>query len=167
MVAPRIAQRERERLREQASNMNPAERESILKHHLPEPIPLADIRHRRKKPLRKTPIRTFLKTLLYQFTYTVIHIFFGIFIRLSQTYHAVVDRIFAIVYYHHRAPELIQKDVKGLERLPEHLSVILSLRREDDALTVLMDEVAELAAWSTCAGIPALTVYEQTGMSIV
>lgn len=147
--------------------MNPAERESILKHYLPEPIPLADVRHRRKKPLRKTPIRTFLKTLLYQFTYTVIHIFFGIFIRLSQTYHAVVDRIFAIVYYHHRAPELIQKDVKGLERLPEHLSVILSLRREDDALAVLMDEVAELAAWSTCAGIPALTVYEQTGMSIV
>lgn len=83
--------------------------------------------------------------------------------RLIQTYHAVVDRVFAIVYYHHRTPELIKKDVKGLKRLPEHLSVVLSLKKEDDSLAMLMDEVAELTAWSACSGIPMLSVYERTG----
>lgn len=140
------------------NDISAADRESILKPYLPEPS-----QRRKKAPPRKTPIRTFLKTQLYQLTYTLIHIVFGIFVRLIQSYHAVVDRIFAIVYYHHRTPELIQKDVKGLKRLPEHLGIVLSLRKEDDALAVLMDEVAELAAWSACAGVPTLSVYEKTG----
>jgi len=75
----------------------------------------------------------------------------------------VVDRILAIVYHHHRTPELIRKDVRGLKRIPEHLSVVLTLRTEDDSLAVLMDEVAELAAWCTCSGIGQLSVYEKTG----
>lgn len=83
--------------------------------------------------------------------------------RLIQVYHAVLDRILAVVYHHHRTPELIRKDVKNLDRLPEHLSVILSLRAGEDALAILMDEVAELAAWSVSAGIPVLSVYEKNG----
>lgn len=74
------------------------------------------------------------------------------------------DRILAILYYHHRTPELIQKDVKGLDRLPKHLSVILKL--EDGGrggLEALVDEVAEISAWCACVGIPMLSVYEQTG----
>ncbi|GAB1207739.1 hypothetical protein APSETT445_006469 [Aspergillus pseudonomiae] len=117
--------------------------------------------------MTKTPIRTFVKSQLHQLTYTLIHIFFGIVVRLAQSYHAVVDRVFAIVYYHHRTPELIRKDVKNLDRLPEHLSVILSLRQEEDSLTVLMDEVAELAAWSVSAGIPVLSIYEKSGASVL
>lgn len=30
-------------------------------------------------------------------------------------------------------------------------------------LEALVDEVAEIAAWCACAGIPTLSVYEQTG----
>jgi hypothetical protein len=84
-----------------------------------------------------------------------------------MAYHAVKDRILAILYYHHRTPELIQKDVKGLSRLPEHLSVILKLEgggRGGAALEALVDEVAEIAAWCACIGIPLLSVYEQSGM---
>jgi dehydrodolichyl diphosphate syntase complex subunit NUS1 len=55
--------------------------------------------------------------------------------------------------------------VRSLKRLPQHLSVILTLRKEDDALAVLMDEVAELTAWCTCAGIAQLSVYEKSGTS--
>jgi len=77
--------------------------------------------------------------------------------------------VFAILYYHHRTPELIQKDVKGLSRLPEHLSVILKL--EDEAkggagLEGLVDEVAEIAAWCACAGISTLSIYERTGVLV-
>jgi dehydrodolichyl diphosphate syntase complex subunit NUS1 len=96
-----------------------------------------------------------------------VHTIFSVYIRFRQGYHAVKDRILAILYYHHRTPELIQKDVKGLSRLPEHLSVILKLEdggRGGAGLEALVDEVAEIAAWCACVGIPTLSVYEQTGM---
>jgi dehydrodolichyl diphosphate syntase complex subunit NUS1 len=78
----------------------------------------------------------------------------------------VVNRIPAIINSHYSTSELIQKDIKGLSRLPEHLSVIVSLRNEDDALQRLMDEVAEIAAWSACARISTLSVYEKNGLHI-
>ena len=96
------------------------------------------------------------------------HTIFSVYIRLRQAYHAVKDRILAILYYHHRTPELIQKDVKGLSRLPKHLSVILKLEdggRGGAGLEALVDEVAEISAWCACVGIPMLSIYEKTGMS--
>jgi hypothetical protein len=78
----------------------------------------------------------------------------------------VVDPFLAIVNYRHRTSQLIQKDIEGLSRLPEHLTVVISLQKEDDALHRLMDEVAELAAWSACAGIPTLSIYEKKGLHI-
>lgn len=169
----------RAEIRSRGDKLNAAERENLLKPYLPDPADLApsssssprrsrattSSSQRRQKP-RKKPIRTFLKSQLYRLTYAITHIFFGIVVRLLQAYHAVVDRVFAIVYHHHRTPELIRKDVRGLKRLPEHLSVILTLQKEDDALAVLMDEVAELAAWSACAGIPQLSVYEKSGKDV-
>ena len=94
------------------------------------------------------------------------HALFSLYIRLRQTYHVVLDRSFAILYYHHRAPELIRQDVQGLNRLPEHLSVILELKSEERGqagLEKLMDDVAEISTWCTCVGIPMLSVYEKTG----
>ena len=94
------------------------------------------------------------------------HTLFSIYIRIRQIYHAILDRVFAILYYHHRAPELIRQDVKNLSRIPEHLSVLLEFKGEERGtagLEALMDEVAEIAAWCSCAGIPMLSVYEKTG----
>jgi len=107
-----------------------------------------------------------LKNQLHALLFVIVHTIFSIYIRIRQAYHAVVDRIFAILYYHHRTPELIMKDVKGLKRLPEHLSVILKLEdgaRGGAGLEALVDEVAEVAAWCACVGIPMLSVYERTG----
>ena len=98
---------------------------------------------------------------------------FSAYIRIRQTYHILLDRVFAILYYHHRAPELIQQDVRNLSRIPEHLSVILELKGEEGGtrgtagLEVLMDEVAEISAWCSCVGIPMLSVYEKTGMVLL
>ena len=168
MVSQKDQELFRDDIRAPGAKLSAADRESLLKPYLPDPADLprqGQQTQRRRQPFRKTPIRTFIKSQIHQLTYTLIHIFFGIALRLIQAYHAVVDRIFAIVYHHHRTPELIRKDVTGLKRLPEHLSIILSLRKEDDALGVLMDEVAELAAWSAGAGIPVISVYEKSGMS--
>ncbi|KAJ5160669.1 uncharacterized protein N7482_007673 [Penicillium canariense] len=169
----------RAEIRSRGGKLNAADRENLLKPYLPDPAELASSSsssspprrsrastsssQRRQKP-RKKPVRTFLKSQLHHLTYAITHIVFGIVVRLLQAYHAIVDRVFAIVYHHHRTPELIRKDVRGLKRLPQHLSVILTLQKEDDALSVLMDEVAELAAWSTCAGIAQLSVYEKSGV---
>lgn len=111
-------------------------------------------------------VRKFFKNQLHALVYAIIHTIFSVYIRLRQAYHVVKDRILAILYYHHRTPELIQKDVKGLSRLPKHLSVILKLEdggRGGAALEALVDEVAEISAWCACVGIPMLSVYEQTG----
>ncbi|PYI07434.1 nuclear undecaprenyl pyrophosphate synthase [Aspergillus sclerotiicarbonarius CBS 121057] len=165
MVSQRDKELFRDDVRSRGTKLSAADRENLLRPYLPDPSDLPRRPpQRRKKASRRTPIRTFIKSQLHLLTYTVIHIIFGIISRLTLSYHAVVDRIFAIIYYHHRTPELIRKDVKSLKRLPEHLSVILSLRKEDDALAILMDEVAELAAWSVSSGIPVLSVYEKTGV---
>ncbi|EAW13573.1 ditrans,polycis-polyprenyl diphosphate synthase [Aspergillus clavatus NRRL 1] len=164
-----VSQRDRELLRDNVRShgvkLTAADRASILKPYLPDPSDLPSRPLQRpQKVCRKTPIRTFLKLQLHQLAYALIHIVYGIIIRLVQSYHALVDRVFAVVYYHHRTPDLIRKDVKGLKRLPEHLTVVLSSRREDDGLAILMDEVADLAAWSVSSGIPMLSIYEKSGV---
>jgi dehydrodolichyl diphosphate syntase complex subunit NUS1 len=168
MVSSKATNLYREDVRLRGSKLSAADREKLLKPYLPDPSALSSRpsqRRRRtgKKQKRSAPIRNFLRSRLHQLVYTLIHLFFGLYIRLSQTVFAVIDRVLAIVYYHHRTPELIQKDIRSLNRLPEHLSVVLRLRQEEDAVHTLMDEVAELAAWSACAGIPLLSIYERTG----
>ncbi|KAJ5587968.1 uncharacterized protein N7459_003733 [Penicillium hispanicum] len=170
-----VSQQDREilraEIRSRGTELSATDRENLIKPYLPDPAelsrrpqPSTSSSYQRRQKTRKTPIRTFVKSQIHHLAYALTHIFFGIVVRLLQAYHAVVDRVFAIVYHHHRTPELIRKDVRGLKRLPQHLSVILNLRTEDDALAVLMDEVAELAAWSACAGISQLSVFEKTGV---
>ncbi len=148
------------------------EREKLLKSYLP---PVSEVPaaakassqrngFRKGKTRRQKPTRSFLKSKLHVLLYFAVHLIFGIYLRLRQTYHAVTDRILALLYYHHRTPELIQKDVKNLSRLPEHLSVVLTLKGEEDGgLESLVEDVAELSAWCASVGIPLLSVYERSG----
>ena len=163
-----VLSRETEIYRKDAQNkgafLSPKQRENLVKPYLPDPtiVPSDPTAQRRMSK----PVRTFLKTQLHILVYTTIHALFSIYVGLRQTYHVLLDRIFAILYYHHRAPELIRQDVKTLSRLPEHLSIILEFKdheRGTVGLEALMDEVAEISAWCTCVGIPMLSVYEKTG----
>ncbi|RDW84419.1 putative NUS1 [Coleophoma cylindrospora] len=155
------------------SLLTPAEREKLIKPYLPSPPPRSPTRETkdgfRDRPNRKSRLglRNFLKAQLHALLYGIIHTIFSIYIRIRVAYHAVKDRVFAVLYYHHRTPELIQKDVKGLKRKPEHLSVVLKLEdgaRGGAGLEALVDEAAEVAAWCACAGIPMLSIYEPTGI---
>ncbi|KAF2397460.1 hypothetical protein EJ06DRAFT_481900 [Trichodelitschia bisporula] len=125
----------------------------------------------RRKPAprarKSTPLRTMLKSNLHLLIYTLIHAIFGLYVRLRMAYHAIYDRLLAVLYYHHRTPDLIRNDVKALSRLPEHLSVVLTLHDNGDrdaALEELVNDVGELSAWCASAGIPLLSVYERTGI---
>ncbi|MCJ1474285.1 hypothetical protein MMC13_002943 [Lambiella insularis] len=138
----------------------PQQREDLARPYLPV-TPRAS-----SSELHKTrPIRELLRTLLHILLYNTIHTVFSVYVRLRQTYHAILGRALAILYYHHRTPELVRKDVHGLSRLPGHLSVILELQEGNDGagLELLLDEVAELSAWCACVGIPMLSIYEKSG----
>lgn len=142
--------------------MTKEKREELLKPYIP-PAPKSNAKRR---PNKRQPLRDFLRSQIHLLIYNIMHAAFSLYIRLRQTYHVVLDRSFAILYYHHRAPELIRQDVQGLNRLPEHLSVILELKSEERGqagLEKLMDDVAEISTWCTCVGIPMLSVYEKTG----
>ena len=149
-----VAAREREIYRQDAGKLTVGQREQLLKPYLP------------AKASSTSTIRMFVKAQLHLLVFTIIHMVFSLYIRLRLAYHVVLDRVFAVLYYHHRAPELIKQDVKNLDRLPHHLSVILELKGEGQGLAGLeglLDEVAEISAWCACAGIPMLSIYERTG----
>lgn len=156
MVAPQAVNTYRQNGRE----LSVEEREKLVRPYLPKsPSP------KRSKRRHKPRIRPFLRSFFYILLYHAIHLVFGAYLRIRNTYKAVLNRILAILYYHHRTPELIQKDVRNLSRLPGHLSAIVHLRpqEEDGGLERLTDEISELAAWCACAGIPMLSVYEKSG----
>ncbi|MCJ1246161.1 hypothetical protein MMC30_003366 [Trapelia coarctata] len=162
MVLSRETEVYRRDARKGGKILNAQEREELLKPYLPKPSKPSSQQTRKPRP-----VRTFLKTQLHIFVYTVIHTLFSVFVRFRQAYHAILSRALAILYYHHRTPELIRKDIKGLSRLPRHLSITLELQEEERGgagLEILLDEVAEISAWCACAGIPLLSVYEKTGI---
>ena len=156
----------RQDARRKGAFLSARQREEMLNPYLPVAPP-----SKSQAPVPRSrvlqPIQTFLKQQLHLLMFTIIHTLFSIYIRIRKIYHALLDRVFAVLYYHHRAPELIRQDVKNLSRIPEHLSVLLELKGEERGtagLEALMDEVAEIAAWCSCVGIPMLSVYEKTGM---
>ena len=128
------------------------ERERLLLPHLP------------KEDVVRGPIHSFLRIQFHKLILLVIHTLYSIYLRMRWAYHAVLNRVFSVLYYHHRTPQLIQQDVQELRdkgKLPKHLSVILDCDR--DGLDKLVEEVSEIACWCASAGIPKLSVYERTG----
>jgi dehydrodolichyl diphosphate syntase complex subunit NUS1 len=120
-----------------------------------------------RKPLAG-PIRTFLHLAIYH----VVALLFSIFFRFRRAYRLVRGKVVSLLKYHHRTPEFIAHDVKDLEKLPKHLSVIVEYQEDDGSqgtagLEGLVNDVCEIAAWAASAGIPFLSVYERTGKSTI
>ncbi|OAA64448.1 di-cis-decaprenylcistransferase [Niveomyces insectorum RCEF 264] len=121
--------------------------------------------HTRKRA--RFSVRRFLMTQLYLLVFTIVHAVFSLYIRVRAGYHNVRDRIYSVLKYHHRTPEIIARDVRDLRRLPKHLSVVLQLEESGHGLAELerlVNEVSDIAAWCASAGIPMLSVYEKTGI---
>jgi dehydrodolichyl diphosphate syntase complex subunit NUS1 len=157
--------------------LTPEARENLLKSYLPEPASesTSPDRNGPQRPLklaRKKPVRAAIKKQLYLLVFTITHFIFSISFRFRRAYHAVTQRVFALYYYHHRTPEYIKRDIKPLDKLPQHLSVILDLNERDDdhgnsGLEGLVHDVCEITAWTVSAGIPMLSIYEETGQNSV
>jgi dehydrodolichyl diphosphate syntase complex subunit NUS1 len=109
-----------------------------------------------------------IKSFLYFGVYHAVALLFSIFFRFRRAYRLVTGKIVSLLKYHHRTPEFIAHDVKDLEKLPKHLSVIVEYQDDDGSqgtagLEGLVNDVCEIAAWAASAGIPFLSVYERTG----
>jgi dehydrodolichyl diphosphate syntase complex subunit NUS1 len=151
--------------------LNSQNRERILKPYLPTKTTSHQAEHlhngRSNRFQHKRRVRPAIRHLIHSLIFAIIHTFFSVYIRARQSYHAIVDQALAIIYYHHRTPELIKRDVKNLSKVPKHLSVILTLPPEGgkkDRLETLVNDVCEVAAWSASAGIPYLSIYERSGI---
>jgi dehydrodolichyl diphosphate syntase complex subunit NUS1 len=153
----------------QGQALSPRQREQMLEKYLPkEPINQLKSTPRNNGPRfhHRQRVRPAMRHILHALVFNLIHIFFSNYVRTRQIYHALVDRALAVLYYHHRTPELIKRDVKGLSKVPQHLSVILELQPtggKKDGLETLLNDACELAAWSASAGVPMLSIYERTG----
>ncbi|KAL8388372.1 hypothetical protein RB595_009287 [Gaeumannomyces hyphopodioides] len=147
--------------------MTPQERLKLIEPYLPKrPADTLDARSKARRP-SVLGVRRFLASQLHLFFYVLIHTVFSLYIRTRQVYHFLKDRTRSILSYHHHTPEIIEGDVKGLQRIPKHLSVILRLddsARGGSELERLVNEVADIAAWCACAGVPLLSIYERTGV---
>jgi dehydrodolichyl diphosphate syntase complex subunit NUS1 len=155
------------------------QREELLKPFLPsEPLSsdtasekkaLRDRRQRAQHASKRKhvgPIKQFLHLAIYH----VVALLFSIFFRFRRAYRLVRGKIISLLKYHHRTPEFIAHDVKNLEKLPKHLSVIIEYQEDDGSqgtagLEGLVNDVCEIAAWTASAGIPYLSIYERTGTS--
>lgn len=110
-------------------------------------------------------VRRFLKSQLHLLIFTLLHSFFSLYVKTRQTWNKVCYRVSSIISYHHRTPELIENDVRGLRQKPEHLSAVLNMHEDARAteLERLVNEAADIAVWTACAGIPMLSIYERSG----
>ncbi|KAK3172655.1 hypothetical protein OEA41_005979 [Lepraria neglecta] len=165
MVLSKETNAYRQDVRAKGAFLTPQQREDLLKPYLPAPPPSMASKAPTTRKGMSQPVLSFASTQIHLFVFTIIHLLFSVYVRIRQTYHVLLNQVFAILYYHHRAPELVKQDVKNLSRLPKHLSVILELKGEERGTTgveSLMDELAELSAWCACVGIPMLSVYEKT-----
>nr|POF26114.1 dehydrodolichyl diphosphate synthase complex subunit nus1 [Quercus suber] len=155
----------------QGNALSAADREKLLEPYLPKHTP----QHKRDASNGTTGIqfhhtqrvRPALKHILYNLIFTVIHVLFSIYIRYRQLYRAIKDRIFALLCYHHRTPELIRRDMQGLSKMPNHLSVMLDAAQsggKKSRIDSLVSDACEVVAWTACAGIPMLSIYERSGL---
>lgn len=147
------------------------EREELLKPFLPaEPVPSTEsnIRARRRSAQKPGKTPGHVKSLLFFAIYHFIALVFSIFFRFRRAFRLAYTKFVSLLKYHHRTPEFIAGDVAHLEKLPKHLSVIVELNEDDEqqgnaGLEGLVNDVCEIAAWASSAGISFLSVYERTG----
>ncbi|KAK7183453.1 hypothetical protein DPSP01_010560 [Paraphaeosphaeria sporulosa] len=152
------------------------EREQMLQPFLPPaPIEAAPLKSPKSPRLsqrttaaprpKPTPVRTVLHIVLH----AVIAFVFSIFFRFRRSWRLFSYKVRGVLRHHHHTPEWIVNDVKNVEQLPKHISVVLEHRDDDEdqgtaGLEGLVQDACEIAAWTASAGIPLLSIYERTGV---
>jgi dehydrodolichyl diphosphate syntase complex subunit NUS1 len=179
MAATGLSSRQESAFR-RSKQLSAQQREELLKPFLPSDLSDSETQAQKQKALRerrqrasqqhhRKPLVGPVKALLHLTIYHVVALLFSLFFRFRRAYRLVRGKVISLLKYHHRTPEFIAHDVKDLEKLPKHLSVIVEYQEDDGSqgnagLEGLVNDVCEIAAWAASAGIPFLSVYERTGV---
>ncbi|KAJ8103338.1 Decaprenyl diphosphate synthase-like protein [Lipomyces tetrasporus] len=102
---------------------------------------------------------------IYHTVLIFLHILLSIYYLFARQYYIAKNNFLAFLYHHHRTPQLIAQDIKGLAKTPQHVGIILKYKENEEGGGVegLMEQVADVASWSVGACVKTLTVYERTG----
>lgn len=108
--------------------------------------------------------------LVYYVSHTILLMVFfsmSIYKNIEYVYRRIFLKFLTLAYYPNKTPQLIRDDVNKLSKLPKRISCILDLKDDDDengGVDGLINDISELAAWSTLAGVPILNIYEYSGV---
>ncbi|KAK9473533.1 Decaprenyl diphosphate synthase-like protein [Dipodascopsis tothii] len=96
------------------------------------------------------------------------HIVLALYTIFSKHYNLAKNYTMAVAYHHHRTPQLIKNDLKGLSKTPKHVGVVLQYKESEEGggIEGLIEHIAEIASWSLGASVTTLTIYERTGKVI-
>lgn len=76
-------------------------------------------------------------------------------------------KVLTLAYNPSQTPQIIREDALKLEKLPKRLSTILELKSEEEeggGFYGLLNDAAEVVAWTAASGIPSLSIYEKDGI---
>lgn len=89
-------------------------------------------------------------------------------IRLVQlTCNKIRIRFLNLAYNPAKTPQIIRDDVVKLDKIPKRLSVILTLKSEEEeggGYYGLLNDAAEVTTWTVAAGVSILSIYEHDGI---
>ncbi|KAK9234009.1 Decaprenyl diphosphate synthase-like protein [Lipomyces kononenkoae] len=122
-------------------------------------------------PLGTAPAQiptNFFQLIVFHIYHTVLvflHIILSIYLLFARQYYRAKNSFLAFLYHHHRTPQLIAQDIKGLVKTPQHVGIILNYKENEEGggIEGLMEQVADVVSWSIGACVKNLTVYERTG----
>ncbi|KAK9448442.1 Decaprenyl diphosphate synthase-like protein [Limtongia smithiae] len=109
-----------------------------------------------------------IQLVIFHFYHTflvLLHIALSVVLFVRKRYYITKNNFLAFMYHHHRTPQLIAQDIKGLQKTPKHVGIILRYEKSEEGggIDGLMEQVADVTSWCVGAGITSLTVYERTG----
>ncbi|BFZ54671.1 hypothetical protein PYCC9005_001708 [Savitreella phatthalungensis] len=100
----------------------------------------------------------------------LIHTFYWVKLVYRRAIGRAVDLIARLTMPQGTSRDLIKRDISSFAKIPSHVAIILQTSPSPATgkatlpdIERMVDEVADLAAWSLCCSIPILTVYESSG----
>lgn len=104
---------------------------------------------------------------IYHFLLLTLYSVYSIYRSFQYLNHKIRIKFLNLAYNPSKTPQIIRDDVNKLNKLPKRLSSILNLKSESEeggGYFGLLNDSAELTAWTLASGIQTLSIYEINGV---
>lgn len=113
-----------------------------------------------------TTLRGRITFYIFHFALLSVYFFYSVFRMFQYTQNKIRIKLLNLAYSMSRTPQIIRVDVNKLSKLPKRISAILNFKSEEEeggGFYGLLNDSAEVVAWTVAAGIPMLSLYEHDG----